>query len=429
MRIAWMLLVALLLCPTSTIAQSIDSLVRRAVEAHPSIEALRLAVRQIDARANVEEAWDAPTVGLQFSELSPSNPNPLSKGETMVMMEQTFPLFGQKKAMARAMRIGSEVGEAKLDDLRRDLRLRVEQEYYLLWLFDRRAEVNTENRRIAELLYKAIEVQYATSTGRGSDLLRIRSEAERLENEAREIAEERAGELARMNALLLRPSGQPIRIDERFAVRDLPALDSLEALVTGHPQLREMEAMARMSDAQAEAETTMLEPMLMLRGGVGYMPEGHPLREGNFSAEMGVMDTMHFTFTIGAMISIPIAPWSGAGPRQRAESYRIEAASKLRDRDAMHLEMLSMLRSACSNARRANLRLTYYHDTQLPLLERTLDALRAEYLGGRTPFNAVMDGYQMLAMARMDAYMQQMQYTMSLSMISQLTGWAYVVEQ
>lgn len=418
--------VAMLLIPMSSAAQSVDSLVRRAIEAHPSVEALRLATRQAELRADAEEAWDAPNAGLEISGLSPSHPNPFRKGETMLMLEQSFPLFGQNKAMARAMRVGAEAVGARRDDLCRTLRFRIERDYYLLWLSNRRLEVNAENQRIADLLYKAIEIRVATSSSRGSDLLRIRAEMERLENENRSLVEERAGILARLNALLLRPAESAVDIGERLGLRDLPPLDSLGTLVADHPQLREMDAMARMSDAQAAAEQVMLRPMLMARGGIGYMPEGHPLREGSSATAGEGMDTMRFGFTISAMISIPIAPWSSSGPGDRAESYRLEAASKLQERDAMRLEMLSMLRTAYSDARRARIWISYYHDTQLPLLMRTLDALRAEYLGDRASFNALMEGYQMLAMARMDASMQQMEYAMALAMIARLTGWDYI---
>jgi outer membrane protein TolC len=190
-----------------------------------------------------------------------------------------------------------------------------------------------------------------------------------------------------------------------------------------------MEAMAAMSRAEAEARESMLAPMLMVRGGVSYMPEGHPLREsalrdgliGGHGGSSG-MEVMKFALSAGAMISLPIAPWSSAGPQAGAEAERLKAQTTLLERDGMKQEMIAMLRSAYSQAVRAQFQVQYYEKTQLPLLEQTLASLRNDYSNGRVPFASVLNGYTMLGMARMESAMKQMEYAMALSMITQLTG-------
>jgi outer membrane protein TolC len=412
-------------------SQPLDSLVQRAIELHPSIEGARMAIRQADANARGAGAWSAPSAGLEFSELPPSHLNPFARGETLLMVEQMIPLFGQNSAMARAMSVGAEAGEATVERLQRELRARVEREYYTIWLLDRRQEVNAENRRNALLLYKTAEARYITNSGHQSDLLRIQIEEGRLQHEAAEIAEDRVAAQGRLNGLISMPIESPVQIARPIVPDTVPPFDSLAALISGSPQLREMEAMARMSEAQAVAEESMLKPMLMLRGGLAYMPEGHPLREGNFSptsevhgsTAAGSPEVMHWGVTISGMLTLPFLPWSRSGPEGRAESYRIEGARRLEERDAMRTEMTSMLRTAYSDARRAGLRRDFYRTTQIPLLERSLQSISSEYATGSVPFSTVVDTYSMLAMARLDAYMQEMEYAMSLSMISQQTGW------
>ena len=104
---------------------------------------------------------------------------------------------------------------------------------------------------------------------------------------------------------------------------------------------------------------------------------------------------------VGAMLSIPIAPWSRSGPEALAEARRLEAEEQLLRRDAMARDMSEMLRGAWGDARRARFRLDYHRRTQLPLLEKTLVALRTDYANGRVPLASVIDGYTMLTMARM----------------------------
>ncbi|MDB5033142.1 MAG: outer membrane protein-like protein [Chlorobi bacterium] len=409
-------------------AQTLDSLVHLAIEKYPSVEAARIAIRQADARARGALAWEPPKAGLDISMLPPSNPNPFARGETMLMVEQEIPVFGRNRAMARAEGIGADIGRAAVLKEERELRGRVEREYYTLWLLDRRDEVNAKGREHANLLAKTAETRYANNRGTQSEIYTVSIESERLLMERKEIAEERAESLGRLNLLLGRPEGTPAEIPGVLPMPELPPFDSLAPAIDGHPALREMERMAAMSGAEADAQKEMLKPMLMLRGGIGYMPEGHPVREGTiFSMSNESMMGMephvdHVALAVGAMISIPLASWSRSGPESAAEVHTLEASRKLLERDAMRADMLAELRSAYSRARRAALRISFYKQTQLPMLDRSLESIVADYTNNRATFSSVIDAYHMPMMAEMDLYMQEMEYAMAFSMITELTG-------
>lgn len=421
--------IAVLFAIVPLAAQPLDSLVRLAEREHPSVAAAQNAIRQADARARSAGAWQPPGVGVQFSMLPPGNPNPFAKGETMIMVEQMIPLFGQNTAMARAMSAGAEVGEATLASVRRELRARVQREYYTLWLLARRAELNRESRELADLLYRTVETNYEVSRAAQSDLFTITGEQERLHVETGEIAEETAEALARLNALLSRPPDAPVTVADSLPAAALPPFEELAGQLDTHPELQKMAAMAAMSRAEAEAKETMLSPMLMLRGGVSYMPEGHPLRESALRdglvgghGSTADMDVMKIGLTAVAMLSIPVAPWSSAGPQAGAEAERLQAEETMLEREGMKQEMTAMLRGAYAQAARAQLQMRYFAQTQLPLLEQTLASLRNDYANSRVPFSSVLNGYTMLVMARTDLAMKRMEYAMALSMITQLTG-------
>ena len=430
------LVATLLLAAVSTPAraQSLDSLVRLAQGTHPTVEAARLAARQADARARASSAWEPPSVGIELGDLPLSDPNPFARGETMLMVEQMIPLFGQNRRMAGAEALGAVAARSEAEAAQRELGARVEREYLTLWLLDRRRALNAESRTIADALFKATETQYTVGRALQSDLFRITLEIERLGTELREIDEESAEALGRLNAIVGRPASAPVSVTEELASTSLTSLDSLAARVADHPQLRQMTAMAEMNRAEADAQEAMLDPMLMLRGGLAYMPEGHPIREDSeMLAELRapvehgataepMEDPMKWGLTVSAMVSIPLAPWSRSGPEGRAEASRLQAEEQLMRRDAMERDMVAMLQSAWGQARRARFRLDFHRRTQLPLLEKTLTALRTDYAAGRVPFSSVLDGYTMLVMGRMDAYMQEMEYAMALSMIAEIAG-------
>ena len=419
---AAMIAAAVLAMPVAAAAQPLDSLVATALRVHPNVRAAQRAIAAADHRARAASAWDPPSVGIEFRDLVVDNPTPWNNGETMLMAEQMIPLFGQNRAMANAMAAERPVAEASLEALQRKIRLRVQAEYLSAWLADRKLEQNTEEQRLTELIHRSATISFEAGKTASSDLLRIESELARLANQATTISTERAESVGRLNTLLARPANSPIQIAAELPPASLPPFDSARAAIANHPALRQMEAMAQMSRLQAEAATAMGRPMLMLRGGIGYMPEGHPLREASVG-EHGATTTsepMNWGLTVGAMMTIPSIGWS----RDRAEgetlAWETEAEKNLEEGAGMKLEMEGMLRAAYARAERATATIRSLRQTQTPLLERTLQALRNDYAANRTPLSALLDGMKMLAMTRMELLMAQMEQAMGAAMVEEL---------
>lgn len=419
---AAMIAAAVLAMPAAASAQPLDSLVATALRVHPNVRAAQRAIAAADHRARAASAWDPPSVGIEFRDLVVDNPTPWNNGETMLMAEQMIPLFGQNRAMANAMAAERPVAEASLEALQRKIRLRVQEEYLSAWLADRTLEQNAEEQRLTELIHRSATISFEAGKTASSDLLRIESELARLANQATTISTERAESVGRLNTLLARPANSPIQIAAELPPASLPPFDSARAAIANHPALRQMEAMAQMSRLQAEAATAMGRPMLMLRGGIGYMPEGHPLREASVG-EHGATTTsepMNWGLTVGAMMTIPSIGWS----RDRAEgetlAWETEAEKNLEEGAGMKLEMEGMLRAAYARAERAASTIRSLRQTQTPLLERTLQALRNDYAANRTSLSALLDGMKMLAMTRMELLMAQMEQAMGAAMVGEL---------
>ncbi len=413
---------AVLMVAEPAAAQTLDSLVRAAIAAHPGVAARQLAIRQADASARSASAWEAPSVGIDLNMVPPTDPNPLDRGETMLMVQQMIPLFGQNRAMAVAREVGAEVAGAGLAELKRDLRARVEPEYYTLWMLERREEIQRTNLRLLDVLARSVEAHYTVGGARQSDQLSIRIESERAETAIEEIALERSGALARLNALLDRPADTPVDPVDTLAPGPLPALTALTADVDSNPGLQMKSAQSKMALAEADAAERMLDPMLMLSGSIAYMPQGHPVRQAMLAGELTTpMGVSHVGISAGAMITLPFMPWSRQGPEARGEAFRLEAQQHALEKDAMRLDLLARLRTTYAEAQRADYRLSFYRDQQLPLLEQTLETARTEYAAGTSPFTTVLDTWRMLVMTRLDAYTEQLHYALAVSTIDEIT--------
>lgn len=409
-------------------AQPLDTLVRRAFERHPSLESFRLAADRAERRADAAAAWEPPRAGVEISMLPPRNPNPFSKGETMFMVEQEIPLFGQNRRMEEAMRLGGDIARQDLQGTMLEIRARIESEYYRMILLDQQMRLNRENRALADVLYDNVEAVYGVTDMSQADLYSIAVEIERLDAELRTLQIKRQTVQAELNALLLQPTDDTVIVTGELPAEPLPPFDVLVKSLETNPELKKMEAMAAMNEAEAMAEESMLDPMLMLRGGVAVMPEGHPVR----MAELGEMvDQLHASgandverlgLMVGAMISIPIAPWSRSGPEARAEAARLEGKEALAQRDAMRQEMIAMLRREHGMAQTARVWIEHYRDRQIPLLEQTLSTQRNDYMNGRASITALLETYRMLVMAREEIAMREAEYATALAQIKRMTG-------
>ena len=421
-------LLLLFLWVTAAQAQPLDTLVRRALERHPSLAAFRLSGERAESAAQAALAWEPPRAGLEFSMLPPSNPNPFTRGETMFMVEQEIPLFGRNRKMAEAMRAQAAVSEEERAGTERELRARIATEYYRLLLLGRQAGLNRESRALAEVLYADAETRYQVGNGSQADLYMIAIEIERLDAALRAIDVERRTARTAINTLTFAPPDDTVIVADTLPPVPLPPFDELVAMLEENPELKKMDAMARMSEAEAVAAEGMLDPMLMIRGGVAAMPMGHPVR----MAELGDMvDEFHASgensverlgITAGVMVSFPLAPWSRSGPEAQAQAARIAGEEAMLRKSAMHSDMIAMLRREYGMAEQALVWIEHYRNKQIPLLEQSLKATRTDYMNGRASISALVEIYRMLTMAREEIAMREAEYATALEQIRKQTG-------
>lgn len=419
---------ALLCTGLAANAQPLDTLVHRAIERHPAIAATQLSVARSETDARAAGAWDPPRAGVEISMLPPLNPNPFTRGETMFMVEQEFPLFGQKKKMADAMRAGGDVRGEELAATARELRARVETEYYQLILLERRAELNRQSRALAEILYADAETRYRVNGASQGDIYLPAIEIERLDAALRAIRIQQQTAQTAINTLLLQPPGDTIILSDTLPLNPLPPFEELVEQIEANPELKKMDAMARMNEAEAVAALGMLDPMLMVRGGVAVMPMGHPVR----MAELGTMvDEFHaygdnsverLGLAAGVMLSIPLAPWSRSGPEARAEGARLQGEEALARKAGMRRDMVEMLRREYAMAQEAQVWIEHYRTKQIPLLEQSLKTLRTDYMNGRTTISSLVDVYRMLTMAQEEIAMREAEYGKAWAQIKKMTS-------
>jgi outer membrane protein TolC len=316
----------------------------------------------------------------------------------MVGLGQTFPFPGKRRLERAVVRHEVESLDAELVAMQREIVRDVRTTYYELAFFNRALEVLERHERLLGQLIRTTESRYAVGAGGQSEILKARTEASRLAEDAVAILESRGAALARLNALLDRPSASPIQapriparivraagdtsatrirftstaLGARAADSPLPALLELQdAAESSNPELRAHEAMIRAQAARLE------------------LARKQHLPDFDFSLQYGQRDRRPDMIT--AMVSIPV-PWQKG---RRQDSFVQEADAELAALHADHRDKVNQLRARVAGlyaeVERSRAQLALLAKAILPHGNATLTSATASFQVGRTDFVTVLE--------------------------------------
>lgn len=384
-------------------AQTIDSLVARALAVNPSVRAA--AVRLEAARHRVTAAGVPPDPMLMLGvqnlslgkEAGMSGPDPMTM--KMIGVEQRIPYPGKLSLQRRAAEGELESTRAGLVSARRQVVRDVKDAWYELAFVDQALAIVEQNRDVLTGLIRVTETRYGVGVSGQQDVLRARVEATRLAETASTLTEQRRAALARLNALLDRPSTTPVEhadVPERIAraavaqsadaIRftsaargaraadsPLPPLEELqEAAIRGNPELGEHAAMIGAQAARAELARKDALPDVDVSLQYGQRSGGLP--------DM-----------LSAYVSIPLPVFKG----RKQDPLVAEATEQLHVLHAEHEQKLNELRTdvarLVSDIERSRSQLALYVKALLPQARASLRSATASYQVGRVEFLTVLD--------------------------------------
>ncbi|MFN2565145.1 MAG: TolC family protein, partial [Gemmatimonadaceae bacterium] len=383
-------------------AQAVDSLVARAVAVNPAIHAA--AARAEAARRRVQPAGLLPDpmlmLGIQNlplgGEPGMSGPDPMTM--RMVGVGQTLPYPGKLAARKRVAARELEAAEAAVAVATQQVVQDVRSAYYELAFVDRALDVVERSRRVLGEFITAAEARHGVGSAGQEDVLKARLEATRLAETAVALSEQRRAVLARLNALLDRPSDTPVsdaRVPDRLAraavapsadqIRfvsaafgaraadsPLPPLGELqETAVRESPMLREQSAMIAVQQARVDLAGREYLPDFELSLQYGQRP-GRP--------DM-----------VSATVSIPLPVYKGRKQDTHAAEARSQLAALQADLRARENEVRAEVARLYSELERQRAQLALYVKAIIPQGRASLASAAASYQVGRVEFLTVLE--------------------------------------
>lgn len=296
-------------------------------------------------------------------------------------LSQQFPWFGKlqrngEAASARAESVWWNV-QSRAVTLTRD----VKDAYYEYAYLAQAIRIVEENLTLLRDLEPVVQRRVQTGAGQG-ELLRLQVEIGKVENDLESLEDRRPAISARLNALLNRPSMEPLPWPSAPEVDiESPATDALRARIQkANPELRALEH--RIQEAEARLARAKLERYPDFNLGLAYIDTGEavtsPLPSGSGDDPVSV--------TFGFSIPIWRHKYAAAEQEARAEQHANESLRIQRTND-----LLSDLQMTLYRYDDAVRQISLYRDTLIPRARQALEVTEVSYQSGRATLLDVID--------------------------------------
>ncbi|HYN80024.1 MAG TPA: TolC family protein [Gemmatimonadaceae bacterium] len=351
--------------------------VYRLAAANPRVAAATALAQATQARVASARRPSDPEIQLGFMNRSLPSLAPMDPlGMTQLQLMQMIPVPGKLRLAGRVASANAAAAQARVDDVRWDVRARAAMTFYDLYASDAQLDIARQTKRLVQEIAKVSQVMYSVGNGKQADVLRAQVEVARMTEDITRMESMRASMAGRLSAILGLQEGAVLATP---ALPDFPeALPPLNELTAEALRSRPMIAAGErdLSAAEAGQRLARKEIWTDLQVGVQY-----GWREGPMGTErMG-------SLMLGATVPL-YARSRQLRMRDEADAMRAMSAADLA---AMRAETRGRMAELYAEfARAKNLR-TLYRTTILPQAEGTVTASFAAYRVGDVNLMTLLD--------------------------------------
>ncbi len=378
---------------------TLDSLIALAGSSNPAIRVA--AARVAGAHATIGPAGARPDPMLMAGVLDlPIRKPGFYDDFTMNVLRvtQTFPYPGKLSLATRAAEADEAAARATLAQKRLDVQRDVRDAYYDLAFVRRARDIVQNNEQVLTSLARITEAQYSVGSSTQADVLRARVEIARLGSEAAALTAEDRSALARLNAVLDRPSATPVETAvipqsiARLAVADSGShvhfsSSALGATASDSPLLS-VETLEALAIAHSPA---LLEHQARIVGQSRRVELSRKAHLPDFDIALEYDQRPRFPDYLSFFVSVPLR----LQRKRKQDQDVIGARAELAALEAEHTSDIDVIRqevaTRVSDVERERTRLGLSLKAILPQAHATLESATASYQVGRVDFATLVD--------------------------------------
>lgn len=384
------LAVLLLLLPLQLWSQtkqvlSLDTILQRIDKKNVLLQSYSLKAEGYKYSGDAATAWMAPMVGVgtfmtpyPFQEVMDDR----DKGSLMFRIEQDIPNVGKLNKKKKFIQSQGNIENATRAVTLNEYKAQAKQLYYSWMVAEQRMKVLDQNEKIMLTMKKIEEVRYPYNQSQLGNVYKIDARIEENKNMVRMQEGEIAKARAWLNSLMNQPGNADFAIDTSINPVFNPALHDTTSLAGVRGDIKKM-------DAGIESMQLSIEAM---------KAEKNPSFKIQFDHMNSFDKMMPKAYSVMAMMSIPIAPWSSKMYKSdvKAMQYNVQAMEK--EKSAMLQETQGMLYGMQYEILTMQKRIQGLETKIIPSMQKSLDVNFLNYQENKLQIPVVIDSWEALNM-------------------------------
>lgn len=297
-------------------------------------------------------------------------------------ISQKFPWFGKLELRADAASEAARAERQRFESLKLKLFYQVKAAYWEYYYLERMIAVTDENVKLLIHIEAVTRTRYKVAAASHPDVIRAQVALGKLHDRLRSVQDLRGPIVARINALLNRPTEAPLALPDKPKQEEISISDEklLELLERDNTELKAMDFETARRKVTIDLAKKDYFPDVTV--GVDYIDTS------NSTAGRHPSDDGKDPLIAGVSINLPIW-WDklSAGVREARRRYRVAVLSRRQRANSLGAE----LKMVAYRFRDAERRMALYRDTLLPKARESLKATEASFRAGRGSFIDLID--------------------------------------
>jgi outer membrane protein TolC len=391
----------IILFSVSVRAETLDALVKEALDHNPEVAAAGKAWEAAKARIPQARALDDPMVGVDVERTDTTRLDTFTDNEWMV--SQTVPWFGKRGAKGRVEEGMARKAEQEYRARTLEVTAMVKQAYYDLWQAERELDVNRRTQKIMEQFVDAATAKYEVGKSSQADVLKAQTELSKLQEA--EIDARRNVEKAR--AELKQQLGRDAEVE---ASTPIPALSLSLAVAQKLAAEHRPELLAirhgEMSSAKASLDLARKE----------YLPDFQFRVEARqYNGRSGIQE-----YDTGVFMNFP---WLNVGKRNAAiREAKLGVERTQYDFEAMQRRTAAEVKKLYDGMTTMHHHYELFTDKLIPQQRAAVESARASYETDKADFLNLLDAQRMLLDFEMQNLHHAAEFYRLEAQLEQLTG-------
>ncbi|HEX6227797.1 MAG TPA: TolC family protein [Chryseolinea sp.] len=392
-KMARWLVVSLVLFGVQAEAQvlSLDSVLSVIDSRNPMLQEFDSKVDALNAYAEGSKSWMAPMVGVGpywFPYPGQTLMSEAEKGMFMATVEQDIPNPAKLNAKRNYFASRADVqqqGRAIQFNL---LRSAAKESYYKWLVAEKKQKLLRENQQIIELMLKLARIRYPYNQGSLGNIYKAEGRLHEVENMLLTTAASIDESAFRLRTLMNLDAKDSIMVDTTTVVAFDPLQHVYDTTLLGdrRSDVKQIDESIEMMRLNQQLQRVQAKPDFRIR-----FDHMDPRGEG-----------MPQQFSLMAMVSIPIAPWSSKMYKAEVKGMRYDIEAMKKNREALLIEARGTLAGMARQLVRMRQQLENYNSKIIPALRKNYEMLMLAYEENREQLPMVLDGWESMNMAQLE---------------------------